>query len=78
MDIVIIVTVRLGTGLCRIYILQGGKECTDIMVIMNLLLLTVALTLLPVISANQRDSIIHSAPYRAGTFPATADKVRAL
>ncbi|XP_063140901.1 uncharacterized protein LOC134486061 isoform X4 [Rattus norvegicus] len=45
------------------------------MVIMNLLLLTVALILLPVISANQRDSIIHSAPYRAGTFPATTDKL---
>lgn len=70
--------VRLGIGPCRIYMLQGGKDCTGMVVIMNLLLMTVALTLLPVTSADDMDSMIHAAANRAGIFPATTEKVRAL
>lgn len=58
--------------------LQGGKDYTGTEGIMNLLLMTVALALLPVTSANEMDSMIRAAAYGTGTFPATADKVRAL
>ncbi|XP_076784340.1 uncharacterized protein LOC143441125 isoform X3 [Arvicanthis niloticus] len=54
--------------------LQEGKDCICTVVIMNLLLMTVVLTVLPVTSADKMDSVIHAATYRAGTFPASADK----
>ncbi|XP_076784339.1 von Ebner gland protein 1-like isoform X2 [Arvicanthis niloticus] len=55
--------------------LQEGKDCICTVVIMNLLLMTVVLTVLPVTSADKMDSVIHAATYRAGTFPASADKL---
>lgn len=43
---------------------------------MQLLLLTVGLTLLSVAPAEERDLMIHAAAYRDSLFPATVDKVR--
>lgn len=56
---------------------QGGQERTGAMATVKLLLLPMGLTLLSVAAVDKEDLVIPAA-YRAGTFPATTEKVRAL
>lgn len=67
-----------GCQLLRIYEMQEVLERTGTMATVQLLLLTVGLTLHAVASVDEKALVTHAAAYRAGSFPATVDKVRAL
>lgn len=69
-------------GLCAgeagIEMQQGGQKHTGTMATMRLLLLPLSLTLLSVAAEDEEALAMPDTVYRAATFPATTEKVRAI